>query len=246
MCDPSWSSADLAKALCDNLVAAGKLRSSPAFIREDREAKIAGIFEGCGLNGEKMLSFGNPREVEVIIRGATQGESWVDDVQAGLRDLLTAEAAAAAPVSVVSEEIMAINAAAASGKYQQQEDGGPGGGPGGGQGGAPGYGNFGGGQQGGPPGGGGVGGGPPVLVCDFTVLSQGAINNENDKNAVNDPQEMTALKQHIEGDIDRYANDPQLLDSGVVRLCGEQEWQGLVASLRDEFPGHYWAPIFQN
>jgi|EP01049_Picozoa_sp_SAG25_P005145 hypothetical protein len=47
MCDPAWTSEDLARVLCDNLVAAGKLRSQPAFIREDREAKIAGVF-ACG------------------------------------------------------------------------------------------------------------------------------------------------------------------------------------------------------
>ena len=45
MADPSWSTADVAKALCDALVASGKLRANPAFIREDREAKIASVFE---------------------------------------------------------------------------------------------------------------------------------------------------------------------------------------------------------
>ena len=45
MADPSWTAADVAKALCDALVAAGKLRANPGFIREDREAKIAGVFE---------------------------------------------------------------------------------------------------------------------------------------------------------------------------------------------------------
>eukprot|EP01043_Picozoa_sp_COSAG02_P013917 COSAG02_NODE_564_length_20286_cov_52.743696_7_plen_104_part_00 len=45
MADPSWTSADVAKALCDALVASGKLRANPGFIREDREAKIATVFE---------------------------------------------------------------------------------------------------------------------------------------------------------------------------------------------------------
>ena len=45
MCDPAWSPAEVAHALCDALVATGKLRASPGFIREDREAKLAGIFE---------------------------------------------------------------------------------------------------------------------------------------------------------------------------------------------------------
>lgn len=45
MADASWTAADVAKALCDALVASGKLRATPAFIREDREAKIAAVFE---------------------------------------------------------------------------------------------------------------------------------------------------------------------------------------------------------
>eukprot|EP01043_Picozoa_sp_COSAG02_P034724 COSAG02_NODE_2444_length_8852_cov_3.142008_6_plen_142_part_00 len=45
MADASWTAADVAKALCDALVASGKLRANPGFIREDREAKIAAVFE---------------------------------------------------------------------------------------------------------------------------------------------------------------------------------------------------------
>jgi hypothetical protein len=88
MCDTTWTPADLAANLCDALVAAGKLRATPAFIRTDREAKLADVFASCGLDGAKLLSFTNPRELEVVIRGATQGESWVDDVQSGLAALL--------------------------------------------------------------------------------------------------------------------------------------------------------------
>ena len=45
MADAAWTPADVAKALCDALVASGKLRANPGFIREDREVKIAGVFE---------------------------------------------------------------------------------------------------------------------------------------------------------------------------------------------------------
>ena len=45
MADVSWAAADVAHALCDALIASGKLRATPAFIREDREAKIAQVFE---------------------------------------------------------------------------------------------------------------------------------------------------------------------------------------------------------
>ena len=117
MCDPTLSPADLARVVCDNLVAAGKLKATPAFIREDREKKIAGLFETVGLSGEKMNTFSNPRECEVLIRGATQGESWVDDVQQAVKSLLSAEAAAAAPKSEVSEEMKEAEL-----RYQEKRD----------------------------------------------------------------------------------------------------------------------------
>ena len=65
-----------------------------------------------------MLSFSNPRELEVVVRGATEGESWVDDVQEGLKALLSAEAAAAAPQIQVSEEAKAATMAAQQ-RYQE-------------------------------------------------------------------------------------------------------------------------------
>ena len=37
MVDATWSSAQLSKAVCDALVADGKLKEKPAFIRNDRE-----------------------------------------------------------------------------------------------------------------------------------------------------------------------------------------------------------------
>ena len=80
MCGPAWTPEDLARALCDSLVAGGKLRATPTFVREDREAKLAGLFADVGLDGARMSSFTNPRELEVVIRGATGGETWVDDV----------------------------------------------------------------------------------------------------------------------------------------------------------------------
>ena len=69
MCDPAWTSEDLARVLCDNLVAAGKLRSQPAFIREDREAKIAGIF-ACGSPPVPPLSLAiHPSHVSCVPGG---------------------------------------------------------------------------------------------------------------------------------------------------------------------------------
>ena len=73
------------------MVAAGKLRATPAFIREDREAKLVKIFEGAKLDGAKVLACKNARELEVIIRNATEGEGWVDYVQSAMKTFLPAD-----------------------------------------------------------------------------------------------------------------------------------------------------------
>ena len=90
-CDEKWTSAELAAKCCDTMVAAGKLRATPAFIREDREAKLVKIFEGAKLDGAKLLACKNARELEVIIRNATEGEGWVDHVQSAMKTFLPAD-----------------------------------------------------------------------------------------------------------------------------------------------------------
>ena len=43
----------------------------------------------------------------MLICGATEGESWIDDMQEGVKNLMKAEAAAAAPKFELSEEAKA-------------------------------------------------------------------------------------------------------------------------------------------
>lgn len=88
----SWTSDELAHAVCDALVADGRIKVKPEFIRKDREAKIAKVFGAAGLDGAKMQA-SNARGIEVLIRNATQGEAWVDDVQNATRAMLSEEAA---------------------------------------------------------------------------------------------------------------------------------------------------------
>ena len=110
-CDASWSAADVVKALCDALVATGKLRATPAFIRTDREAKLVKIFEKAKLDGAKLASFGNARELEIVIRNATQGEGWVDDVQKAMKTFLPADVQRAKVANAESEEAKKVKAA---------------------------------------------------------------------------------------------------------------------------------------
>jgi len=101
----------------------------------------------------------------VLIRGATEGESWVDDVQEGMKNMMSAEAAAAAPKIELSEEAKAATNSAQTRFHEaaanpEMAAGSPGGGGGGGFGGPPsGGGGFGGGGGGGQDYGGSFGGG---------------------------------------------------------------------------------------
>jgi len=104
MADASWDSAALAHAVCDKLVERGVLKEKPAFIRTDREAKIAKVFEVAKLDGASLLGM-TGRAVEVAVRNATEGEAWVDDVQRALKGLLDPEAAAKTDGVVESEEM---------------------------------------------------------------------------------------------------------------------------------------------
>ena len=86
------AASELASVTCDKLVDAGKLRTRPPYVRQDREDLLAGVFAECGLDGGKMCSLGRTQAVwdlEPLIRGATRGETWVDDVLKELNSLLS-------------------------------------------------------------------------------------------------------------------------------------------------------------
>ena len=97
----------MARAVCDALVADGRLKAKPEFIRKDREAKIAKVFTSAGLDGSKMATL-NARGVEVMIRNATEGEAWVDDVQRSLRSMLSEEAAKSLTGPAESQEMKSL------------------------------------------------------------------------------------------------------------------------------------------
>eukprot|EP00747_Dinoflagellata_sp_TGD_P163428 gnl/TRDRNA2_/TRDRNA2_182084_c0_seq1.p1 gnl/TRDRNA2_/TRDRNA2_182084_c0~~gnl/TRDRNA2_/TRDRNA2_182084_c0_seq1.p1 ORF type:complete len:234 (+),score=61.75 gnl/TRDRNA2_/TRDRNA2_182084_c0_seq1:87-788(+) len=119
--DPSWTSEQLAHALCDALVQKGQLKDKPAFIRTDREAKIAAIFESVGLDGAKMDSFDNPGPLEMLIRKGTNGEAWVQQVQDALISMLPEDAAKAAKKMDMDEDTKEALAAAKEKSAQRRE-----------------------------------------------------------------------------------------------------------------------------
>jgi septum formation topological specificity factor MinE len=86
--DVSWSSEQLAHAVCDLLVAQGHLKEKPSFRRSDRQAKLTSVFEKAGIDGKWMLAYGNPRPLETAVRDGTSGEAWVQQVIDALISML--------------------------------------------------------------------------------------------------------------------------------------------------------------
>jgi len=133
--DESWSCQDLAKNLCDLLIVKGHLKDKPAFIRTDREALIADIFDQIGLDGAKMATFSNVGPLETMVRAGTQGQAWVDQVISGLKAMLPEDVAAAAVLVSMDEstkEALAEAREKTRMRMERKGDGGKGGGYGGG------------------------------------------------------------------------------------------------------------------
>jgi len=162
--EASWSSQDLAKNLCDDLVAKKELKEKPAFIRTDREELLAGLFAKMSLDGKKMDSFDNSGPLETLVRDNTEGQAWVDAVVAGLKDMLSEDVVGAKVVVGMSEEAKEELAAAKEKTARMRDrDGGGKGGRGRDQEGD--YSSFGGNRDRGYGGGGGKGGGQDCFNC---------------------------------------------------------------------------------
>ena len=84
----------------------------------------------------------------------------------------------------------------------------------------------------------------PLILVNFTKLSNGAIHNRFDPNACNDPEAKSALAKQISADYERYASDAALIASGDVRASGSSCWRAALAELRVSRPGQFFAPVF--
>ena len=84
----------------------------------------------------------------------------------------------------------------------------------------------------------------PLILVNFTKLSNGKIHNKFDPNACNDPEAKSALAKQISADYKRYACDAELIASGDVRASGTSCWRAALAELRKERPGQFFAPVF--
>lgn len=122
------TTAELVSSICDALVTAGKIRTTPAFIRTDREAQILKVFDKAGLDGKKLLSMSTAREVDTSIRNVTQGEPWVDDVIEATKAFLPEAVASVTTDAPESEEVkkakqaMREKSAARIEEYRPEDD----------------------------------------------------------------------------------------------------------------------------
>ena len=80
----SWSAAELAKVLCDRMVASGKLRTKPTFIRADRESALCRVFSDKALNCAILFNNNvklSENDIAVRIRRVVNGQpAWLDNV----------------------------------------------------------------------------------------------------------------------------------------------------------------------
>ena len=84
----------------------------------------------------------------------------------------------------------------------------------------------------------------PLILVNFTALSDGKIHNRADPHACNDPEAKSALAKRIEADYAKYANDADLIAKGHVRPSAMGVWRAALATLRLEEAGQYYAPVF--
>jgi len=85
--------------------------------------------------------------------------------------------------------------------------------------------------------------GYPMIIVDITQMDA-TIHSKFDRNSVNDATAASALRKKLESNYERYAKDSNLLADGTVLPCGSTVWRDALVRLRDDRPGHYFAPIF--
>ena len=87
-------------------------------------------------------------------------------------------------------------------------------------------------------------GGEPMFIINLTLLSDGKIHSKFDRHSVNDTDAAMALRREVSANFEEYASKKELIEGGVVKPCSTSVWKAALAALRDEYSGHYFAPIF--
>lgn len=84
-----------------------------------------------------------------------------------------------------------------------------------------------------------------MYLVDLTVLSDGKIHNKFDAHSCNDPELKKKWCDKISAAYFEYDKNSKLISEGVIRHCSERVWRDALISLRNDHPGHFFAPIFR-
>jgi hypothetical protein len=101
----------------------------------------------------------------------------------------------------------------------------------------------------------------PLILVNFTALSDGKIHNRDDacvfrapygrgdarcRHACNDAVAKSQLSKKIEKSYALYEANSALIAAGFIRPCGASVWREALTSLRAEQPGQYWCPVWPS
>ena len=84
-----------------------------------------------------------------------------------------------------------------------------------------------------------------MIIVDITQIDIN-IHSKFDRNSVNDSAAASAMRKKIDSDYEKYSRNSKLVAEGTIIPCGSSVWRDALVRLRDERPGHYFAPIFPS
>ena len=82
-----------------------------------------------------------------------------------------------------------------------------------------------------------------MILVDMTELDSN-IHSRFDKNSVSDPVAASAWRKKLEVEYATYSKDASMISNGTIIPCGSTVWRDALVQLRQQRPGHYFAPIF--
>ena len=86
--------------------------------------------------------------------------------------------------------------------------------------------------------------GETMIIINMTKLSNGKIHSRYDPNGVNDMDSVKVLRKQIELHYLEYYQNMEYICDRIVIPCGSSVWKDSLSTLRKEYVGDYFCPIF--